>query len=215
MGGIIGTELPGRVPRKELFEAHAVARIVENYFPEHMDITEFCAGLKLEMALFVFASNQRKCRQILVCGRYSETLSGSLSLIPSATSSVASTEQKGLSVQIPTLACQDCCQCVGDTNPAGCGLLGIFLMLFNPRRHVRCSDKKQQLLARRLQDALSVRWPCLQGIKWEEAGLLGIEMCSVHISMKGEAPVLQLSELTVDKSLLFPAGGCETWTAEE
>ncbi|CAL1162329.1 unnamed protein product [Cladocopium goreaui] len=93
VGGIIGSELPDRVARKELFEAHAVARVVDRHFPEETEITEFCAG---------------------------------------------------------------------------CGLLGIFLMLLNPRRRVRCSDKKKQLLACRLQDALTVHWPFLQGITWEE-----------------------------------------------
>lgn len=44
VGGIIGSELPGRVPRKELFEAHAVARVVDRHFPEETEITEFCAG---------------------------------------------------------------------------------------------------------------------------------------------------------------------------
>ncbi len=56
---------------------------------------------------------------------------------------------------------------------AGCGLLGIFLMLLNPRRRVRCSDKKQQLLARRLHETLSVRWPFLHRIIWEEVEMIG------------------------------------------
>ncbi len=44
MGSFIGAELPDRLPRKELFEAHAVARVVDRYFPEELEITEFCAG---------------------------------------------------------------------------------------------------------------------------------------------------------------------------
>ena len=44
VGSFIGAELPDRLPRKELFEAHAVARVVDRYFPEELEITEFCAG---------------------------------------------------------------------------------------------------------------------------------------------------------------------------
>ena len=44
VGGIIGSELPDRVARTELFEAHAVARVVDRHFPEETEITEFCAG---------------------------------------------------------------------------------------------------------------------------------------------------------------------------
>eukprot|EP00438_Fugacium_kawagutii_P016827 Skav203786 [mRNA] locus=scaffold206:452032:455522:+ [translate_table: standard] len=73
VGGVLAAQLPGKVPRKELFEAHAVAQLVERHFPQERRITEFCAG---------------------------------------------------------------------------CGLLGIFLMLLNPRRSLRCSDKKRQPLAR-------------------------------------------------------------------
>ena len=51
---------------------------------------------------------------------------------------------------------------------AGCGLLGIFLMLMKPRRDVRCSDQKQRLLARRLSEVLRGQWPALDRIAWEE-----------------------------------------------
>lgn len=50
----------------------------------------------------------------------------------------------------------------------GCGLLGIFLMLLNPQREVRCSDKRQQPLARQLHQILQKRWPSLERITWEE-----------------------------------------------
>ena len=62
VGSFIGAELPDRLPRKELFEAHAVARVVDRYFPEELEITEFCAGPDL---MFVMNLNRR-----IVCWCY-------------------------------------------------------------------------------------------------------------------------------------------------
>lgn len=44
VGGVLAAQLPGKVPRKELFEGYAVARLVERHFPQELKITEFCAG---------------------------------------------------------------------------------------------------------------------------------------------------------------------------
>lgn len=105
VGATIASEQPALLPRKELFEAHAVAARVHRYFGGGpFNITELCAG---------------------------------------------------------------------------CGLLAIFLVLLEPRRLVRCCDRKQSEGAKRLLSSLSRRWPVLQQqIHWEDQDIrFG---CNIH-----------------------------------
>ena len=51
--------LPGRLPRKELFEAHAVMEVVNRHFPKESRIFEPCAGCGL-LAIFLVLSNRAR-----------------------------------------------------------------------------------------------------------------------------------------------------------
>jgi len=59
VGSVISAGLPGRLPRKELFEAHAVSDVVNRYFPSQVHVLEPCAGCGL-LAVFLVLSNRRR-----------------------------------------------------------------------------------------------------------------------------------------------------------
>ncbi|CAE7448334.1 unnamed protein product [Symbiodinium sp. CCMP2592] len=62
VGSVISAGLPGRLPRKELFEAHAVASVANRYFPSHLNIVEPCAGCGLLAVFLVLLNRHRHVR---------------------------------------------------------------------------------------------------------------------------------------------------------
>ena len=63
VGSAISKRLPGRLPRKELYEAHAVMEIVNRHFPaEPLHVFEPCAGCGLLAIFLVLANRHRQVR---------------------------------------------------------------------------------------------------------------------------------------------------------
>lgn len=63
VGAYISTRLPNRLPRKELFEAHAVAQLVHRHFREESShIIELCAGCGLLSVFLVLMDPRRRVR---------------------------------------------------------------------------------------------------------------------------------------------------------